>query len=385
MSNSITVASPPSTVDSTAAGLAYMAAQLGVETDYNHGSQIRTILEAAAAVGEEQGIIAQALAFQAMVYACYAAFDITPLPATPAVGAVTFSTGTGSTLPTASQSVLIASGTVVQTTGGVQFQTTGNVTLAQGGTSVNASIIAMVAGTSGNQSAGTITKITSGLSYPLFVSNTLPTTGGAAAETPAQTFARFTAAVAAIGLASPVSIANAVIGVDVSGEVVKYATCYEPWIAAGSGVGSGTAGFTVYVDNGSGTASSALISAVQSLLNGSFSGGQSGYRPAGVPYSVAAVNPVEATVIITATLSSSSLDVSYNAPVSDAVEAYFASLQFGQTCEQTQIIAAAANALLGVVVNLSVILEDSTGTPQITIAASPTERVILSSLQVTLS
>ena len=90
MSNSITVASPPSTVDSTAAGLAYMAAQSGVETDFNHGSQIRTILEAASAVGEEQGIIAQALAFEAMVYACYEAFDITPFAATPAVGAVTF-------------------------------------------------------------------------------------------------------------------------------------------------------------------------------------------------------------------------------------------------------------------------------------------------------
>src|ERR1700722_1978672 len=80
-----------------------------------------------------------------------------------------------------------------------------------------------------------------------------------------------------------------------STEAVQYSTCYEPWIAQLlAGVTNPAAGFQVYVDNGSGTASTALLTAVAAELDGDFATGAEGNRPAGVPYTVNVVNPVNA-------------------------------------------------------------------------------------------
>jgi hypothetical protein len=351
-----------------------MQSQSGVATDYNPGSQIRTTGEALGSIVEIQAVSEQAMAFQAMVYGAYAAFGITPLGATGAVGTVTFATSFKPNPPVTSQAVSIPAGTIVQTVSGIQFTTTVNAVLNQGSTSVNIPVTAAITGVAGNVSAGTITQLVSSLTYPLQVSNFAPSTGGGNAETPAETLSRFTAKIASLGLSSPVSIANAVIGVTNPGttETVKFSTVYEPWIVT---LASG-AGFDVYIDNGSGGASAGLISAVVSLLNGDLSAGELGYRPAGVPYNVYAVSPVYASVVVSGSLLYSSFVSAATTAAQLAVQQYFGALAFGQTAYQSSITAAISNAVGGYLTNLSVTLLQGT-TSVTSVSGTAIQRVIL--------
>ncbi|WP_312283340.1 baseplate J/gp47 family protein [Candidatus Igneacidithiobacillus taiwanensis] len=360
-----------------------MAAQSGVITDYNKGSQIRTISEALGMIQEMQGIISSAEAFQSAVYGAMSAFGVTPNPASAAVGQVIFATSFAANPPTVGVSVLIPSGTLVQTISGVQFVTTQTAVLPAGSSSITVPIQAVQTGTGGNVAAGTITQLVSGLSYPLAVSNPYPTSGGAAQETIESTLQRFAAVVAAINGASPVAVANAAIGVTVAstGETVQYATCYEGWIAQMNAGETPTAGYAVYVDNGSGTASQNLLNAVTSTLNGSFPT-LPGNRPAGVPYTVNAVVPLAAVVVVSGTPVGSATAASLTTQVQSAMTTLFNALQFGQALTEAQVTAAVANAVGGGVSGLTVTLENSSGATVAQLSPLAYERIILQTLTV---
>lgn len=383
MSDTITLASPPVTADVATAVLASISAQSGIITDFNEGSQIRTLSEAFGSVEEMASIAAQALAYQAALYSALSMYEVFPLGAQPAVGTVVFSTGSSA----ATQTVLIASGTIIGTVGGVQFTTTANATIAIGSSSSGATPVqASTPGAAGNVTSATITQILSGIAYgPLLVSNAAPTTGGTNAETPAQTLARFAAAVAAIPAASPVALANACIGVTTSGtsETVMYATCYEPWIAQQAGGLTVVPGYTLYVDNGSGAASSGLLAAVATKINPVFSTGYVGYRDAGVPYSIVAVSPLACSVTITGTATLISLDTTLDSLAETAAQAYFATLQFAQQAEQAQLNASVANATAGLITGLTVTLLNASSAPTLIITAAFNQRVIPTSITVT--
>ena len=384
MANTITVADPPDTNTIATQILAAMAAQSGVLTDYNKGSQIRTLSEAQGMIGEMQGVIAQAEAFQAIVYSAFGAYNITPNPASVAVGTATFATSFASNAPAASQGVLIPLGTIVQTTNGIQFVTTQNAILNAGSVSINIPIQAVQTGISGNVSASSINQIISGLPYPLSVSNLYPTAGGAATETPQSVLARFTAAVASVNGATPVSIANACIGVSVAttGETVQYSTVYEPWLAQmASGSTILTPGYDVYIDNGSGAATQALVDAVTTVLNGTYPN-LPGNRPAGVPYSVNAVVPLGAIIIVNGTPTNINAAASLTSSVQTAMTSLFANLVFGQSLSYSQVNAAVANAVAGGVSGLTVTFENASGVSVTTLSPTQIERIILQSLSI---
>ncbi|MDE3023553.1 MAG: baseplate J/gp47 family protein [Pseudomonadota bacterium] len=377
MSSSLTITIPaPPTATSTAAGImSWMTGQSGVVTDYNTGSQIRTLAESIGAVEEQDGVAGQAQAFQALVYSAYSAFGIYPKTASYATGNITFLTGTGANPPVATQNVSIPKNTIVQTTGGISFQTTAAATIPQGGTSVTVGIIALTSGITGNVNANTITNIVTGLSYTLFCNNYSATSNGAAAESPSATFARFTSAIAAIGLGTPVSIANACIGVSVSGtgEEVQYANCFEPWAY----YGTQTPGYTVYIDNGSGAASYDLISQVKSNLNGVQGTSTLGYRPAGVPYSVSGVTPVYSSVIVSGTSTNSNLNPALTQNAVNAIQSTYASLSFSQTLLLSEIIAEIADSTAPYLTNLAVYLQNVSGVSVSGITTLFNERNIL--------
>lgn len=381
MSNTITTPAPPNTSSIAAQAVAWISGQSGVLTDFNAGSQVRTLFEAFGSVEEIQSYTAQAQAFQALVYSAYQAYGITPLTAQYATGQVTFLTGTGSSPPAAAQSVSIPQGTIVQTIGGTQFTTTQSVVLAQGSSSVTAPVIASIGGTNGNVSASTITQIVTGLPYALFCTNTAATKGGQAAESAAQTLARFTAAVAATGLGTPVAIANAAVGVSVSGtgETAKYSTVYEPWVAQVLASGTPTAGYNVYVDNGSGSASADLLTAVETKLDGILNTSTLGYRPAGVPYAVSGVVPVYSTVTVSGTLANGASRTTETTAVESALSTYYDSLAFAEPAEEPELVAAVANAVSSNVSSLAVYLINVSGTAVSGISASYNERNILQS------
>lgn len=389
--NQITVASPPTALDVTQQVLASMAALQGVPTDYNIGSNIRTIMEAQGSVIEQQGIAALALALQTIAYSAMSLFKIVPNVAQPASGVLTFTTAILNP-PPASQNVSIPLGTLVSTTGGVQFVTTSNVVLLSGSTSVTAPAEASLGGTVGNVPGGSITQLLSSPGYPLSVTNVNAFTGGTNAETPAQAQTRLAAAISSLVGGSPVSVANAVIGAVASGttETVQYSTCYEPWLnnstwsLSGNASVSGLAGFNVYIDNGTGTASSALVSAAITKLNGSFGPPTvSAYRPGGVPYNVYPVTPVYANVVVSGSLAATANLAQVSGAIAGAVTGYF-TLPFGTSAFQAAIAAVASNAALGAMTSIAVTLAygSTSGTAVSAVSAIPYQRVVLQSLQV---
>lgn len=380
MSDTITVAAPPSTAEAAVAMMAAISAGAGVVTDFNIGSQIRTLTEAIGSVEELESIAAQALAYQAALNSAFALYGVVPLSAQPAVGTVTFSTVTAAT-----QIVVLQAGIIVSTVGGIQFTTTQAAQINSGSTTVNVPIQASAAGATGNVTSSSISQILSGVAYgPLTVTNSSPTTGGSNSESPAQTLARFAAVVSAIPASSPVAIANACVGVVASGtaETVVYSTVYEPWIAQALADEELVPGYQVYVDNGSGAASSGLLTAVAAKLNPNFGTGYVGYRDAGVPYTISAVSPLNCSVNVTGTATLTSLDASLGLAAENAAQAYFASLQFAQQAEQAQLNAVVANATAGSIVGLTVALLNSSATPETIITAAYNQRIIPTAITV---
>jgi hypothetical protein len=386
MSATITVAAPPSTNTVAAQILASMAALSGVITDFNSGSQIRTTAESLGSIVEMQGVAVSDLALQAFAYSAIAAFGIIPAAATFAAGTVTYSTAPATLIPPpALQDVAIPAGSLVQTASGIQFQTVVDAVLASGTTSISVAAIATIGGSTSNVLPGAINQSISGLGYPIFVTNGAKFQGGAPAETISAALARFSAKVGSLGLSSPVAVANAAIGVSASGtsETVAFAACYEPWVTAGSGAGSGTAGFTVYVDNGAGAASSGLITAVTTQLNGNVALNLSGYRPAGVPYSIQPVSPVYANVTITGASTADSSGAAVSGGIAAAVQSYFEALVFAAPSEQSQIAASASNAAPGLLTALTVSLFLSGSSSAVAvITGGPSNRIILNNLVV---
>ncbi len=185
-------------------------------------------------------------------------------------------------------------------------------------------------------------------------------------------------------------MADSAIGVTASGtnETVRYSTCFEPWIYAGAGPGSGTAGFDLYIDNGSGSASAELIAAAADKLNGFFSTPTSavpGYRPAGVPYNVYAVVPIFADVTVNGTLFDTSISDNVKLSMISAVNAYF-TLPFGAPAEQGQLAAVASNASLGNLssFDLELYYQSAPGASVLAVSGAPWTRVILGSLTLNL-
>lgn len=372
MSQSITVPGLPSATQNAQAILAAMAALNGVLTDYNPGSIVRTVSESLGYVVEEQGAELTTLVFQAILYGAYSAYNIFPLSSTYSQGNVTFLTSLSPGPPLAGQNILIPQGTIVQTAGGTQFQTLTSVTLASGTSSIAAGVQSTLPGSGSNVPANSIIQIVNNLSYPLFVTNGAPTSGGSAAETPSRTAARFAAAVAKPGLASPLAVADSVIGVSYSGEVVQYSSVWE------SGIASGIAGFILYLDDGSGAASSNLISAASSTINSAPQ-----YRPAGVPYLISGVTPVFVSAAVTGTLFNQFVGqaAQITSAITSGVQGYFNSLQFNSTAYQGQVAAAAGNAAPGYLDSLTVTLDG--GSAQV--SAAPGQRIILENLTVNVS
>jgi hypothetical protein len=385
----LTVAAAPSTTQTASTLLSLMGALSGTATDYVIGSQIRTLAETVGAVVETEGVAGQALAFESLVLGALSLFGIQQPSAIAATGLVTFASSLPvSAAPIVPQAVTIPANTLVQTAGGILFQTLTNTTLASGTASVIAGVTALVPGAAGNINAGSIQgqPLTS-IGYPLYVTNVTSMSGGSDAGTQSSALALFNAKVSSLGLSSPVAVANAAIGVTSSGtgETVQFASVYEPWLAAGTGAGSGVAGFQLFVDNGTGSASPSLLAAVTAWLNGSVNLNQSGFRPAGVPFTVAAVTPVFASAAVSGLLFPGFLPAAtVSLAVSSGITAYFNGLGFAPAAAyQSQIAGAAADAGMSAFESLTTYLYyGGSSTPVTVVSGSTGTRVILTSLSV---
>ena len=386
-----TTPTAPTAVATATTLLSTMAALTGVGNDFNQGSQLRTQAESLGAVIETEGVSVQATVLQTLAYGAMSLFGITPSGATFATGAVTFATALPlGSAPPSPQAIAIPAGTLVQSQGGVQFATASAITLPSGAISTTTGAIALASGAVGNIASGAIYGLPlTSLGYPLFVTNQAPMQGGANAEPISVTMSRFSAAVAALGLCSPVAEANALIGFTVTGtgEVVQFASCVEPWLLAGTGAGSGTPGFTVYIDNGTGGASTTLLAGALAYLMGSVTLNQTGYRAAGMPFGVSGVQPVYAAVVVSGLLVPGIVPSSLVASaVASGLSAYFGGLGFFIPAQQPQVAGVVADAGLGLFQSLAVSLYYSGGSTPVTVVSGTTAgwRVLLQSMSVSI-
>ncbi len=370
---------PPSPETTSLVMLQNIAGLSGVVTDYNPGSQIRTLAESVGGVIEQQGVINQALAANDLIQSAWSILNISPLSAQPAAcSTVVFRS---SNYPgNATQAVLIPAGTIIGTLGGINYTTQNSITLASGTNQTTpVTAVCSIAGSIGNVLAGTIVVIISALSSPLQVTNTQPATGGGDGETVAQTQKRFIAALQSIGKTSPQAVKGAVIGITSGSEVVRYATVYESWV----GAATPTPGFVVYIDNGSGAATgtfsppTGLIGAVRNFLDGATTG--QGYRPAGVPYTVSAGSSLRIDVGIIGTLYNHSDVSTATYSINTAIANYFAGLDFGVAAQSSALNATVAQAAAGLFSSLTVNLYNYGASPTVINSATPTgnQRIVL--------
>lgn len=159
-----------------------------------------------------------------------------------ATGSVVFSrSGTSGT-------VVIASGTTIKNADGIAFVTTAAGSIldtAQNSSAVD--VIAVVAGTEGNLSAGSLVKFGAKPAGVETVTNPSGTSGGRDRETDDEFRARLLGFIASLAKSTPQALAFVALGVVLeTGESVAFSHIYEDPVERGN--------VTLYIDDGSGTA-----------------------------------------------------------------------------------------------------------------------------------
>lgn len=323
-----------------ASELNWLASVQSLITDYNIGSVNRTILEAVAMELEEFYYRMIDALEQALPESVYESFEFARAAATTASGVVTFGRST-----IAGQDYLIPAGTIVSTAELITFRTLADVTLLTGQQTVQANILAVKAGASGNVKANSIVSLNSAILGIETVTNAAAVSGGADIESAESRAERFRIFVDALprttngGLVGGAFTAKLVdSGTGAVLEQVRHAKVVEPYQT-----GQGPRGeVDVYIDNGAGSASVELVAEAQKIIDGYTDGATEviGYRAAGVVVNVKAVTADPVNV-------AASVDVlpGFTVPaVHDAVQQsianYFDSLGIHDTLDWESILVA---------------------------------------------
>lgn len=261
---------------------------LCILTDFSETSNLNVIASAFADALEElyvDATVGWEMTARDQIYNIFADFE--RKADVKASGTVIFSRFTN-----APSDIVIPVGTVVGNADGIQFETTEEATIATGYTqSGSVSIQALIAGVSGNVASNTITQMITVISGVQAVTNSASTSGGLDLESDSQFQERFVNYIQSLAGGTCRKLkteAETVTGV---------ASAYVRPNYPSNGI------ITIYIDDGSGSASASLLQAVNSHLIGdgitNF-----GYVVCGTTLSLAAITGVtidiEATVYINA-------------------------------------------------------------------------------------
>ena len=303
-----------------------------VLTDFNVGSNVRTILEACAQEIDElyQQMIAALQA--AIAQSTYTSFGFAPLQAVSASGTIRVTITSSSTL------VTIAAGSLfspLNTGVSMTFVATQTVVILPGNTYVDVPVTASSAGSAGNIGAGTGFSVGPSPAGFVSASNLVAFLNGLDAETLAAQFIRFTAYIVSLARSTLAGLAygaSSVFLTDAYGNTIErvaavsvvepYATdnTQPPWK------------FIVYIYNGvpaGSGASAALVSAVQAQINGSYDSQGNpidGYKAAGTVAVVQAVTLQAYAITAALTLVAGTVTSTAVAAVEAAWAAYLSGL-----------------------------------------------------------
>jgi uncharacterized phage protein gp47/JayE len=243
----------------------WIVAHTGKISDFNEGSIIRALSSAVALAIEALNFDVMLGWTDAMRVAISKSLGVEKKTGIRATGNVIFSRST-----VAPQTYFITTGTIIATGDGVRFITTEDGEITVGNTdSGNISVEAESVGVDGNVVAGTITEL---VSTPLgieTVNNAAATAGGVNEETDAEFDVRFAKYLRGLAKTTPSGIEAGAEEVD----GVHEAALVETDIL---GV------LRLYINDGSGSASEALIDDVELKIEGDGTPENPGYRPAGV-------------------------------------------------------------------------------------------------------
>ena len=314
--------------------------------DVTVGSVLRALLESSASVALWlQYLILQVLSMTRLatssgadVDSWVADFGLTRLPPIPAVGTVVMTS-----LNPAAQAATVASGALVKTADGSQsfMVTAGPYVRPQGTASVTVSITAVTPGTAGNVQEGTISILGTAIPGIDTVTNLLPLTGGAAAETDQALKARFVTYLNTRSQATEQAVANAISSVQ---QGLSF-TISENMTAAGVAL---PGHFAVVVDDGSGSPPASLLTSIYAAIDQ--------IRPVGSTFSVDPPVLLEASITITIATANPALLVQTKTAVSSALSSYINGLSIGQALRYSRLAGLAYDATPDVVNVLSVTL-----------------------------
>ncbi|MDY3551395.1 baseplate J/gp47 family protein [Gemmata sp. JC717] len=296
-------------------------------------------------------------------------FGFARLPARAATGQVTFSRFT------AGQQAVVPVGTTVQATDGSQtFAVTidtsnsaynaalGGYVLPANTASVNVPVQAAAGGAAGNVQAGSITVITSAVTGVDSVTNASAFLNGADAEADDAFRARFVLYLASLSKATKSAIGSAVLGVQQGlnytiTENEDYSGAYDPGY------------FYVVVDDGTGTASSGLLAAVGTAVEG--------VRGFTTGFGVFAPVPLAANVAMTVTSAPGYSHPAVVGAVGNALRDFLNGLTLGVDVPYTQL-ASVAYGVPGVLNVTAVTLNGGTAD----LVASQKQRVVAGTVTV---
>lgn len=269
-------------------------------TDFNVGSVTRSWLEATAIGLDELWMGATQAINEAIPQAVFSGFDFGKLPATYALGEVTF-------YLTALQTndVIIPAGTRVRLLGGsAEYLTLASATIPTGSYEVTTLARAAQSGPDANAEVGGLSVIVNGTAEMITAAvdgtNRQPILNGRYEETDAEQRARFTAYIASLarGTLGALEYGARLAMLEEDGIIVEQVRHVAIVETPGR--------VELYLHNGAGSTTPALVARTQALIDGYRDDTQDlivpGYRPAGMAVVCQAITDVPLTVTATVTL-----------------------------------------------------------------------------------
>ena len=319
----------------------HMRSATSLLTDFGIGSVARTLVEAPAVEIDQAYQQFFVGLKEAIPVATYQSFDFERLPAAAASAVLRFVPVAGA--PT----FVIPQGTAVRASGGsVNFVTQAAVTVLAGATYADVYAVASVPGSAGNCDAGALNEMLGSLPSVASVSNLVAVTNGRDIETDDARKTRFRAYVSTLSRGTTAAIEYgaklAYLANDAGSitEAVAYVQVDEPWTRDSN---QPISLVNVYVHNGVGSTSVALVARANEVLYGytDASGtAVAGWKAAGVKMVVAAAAEIPVNVTAAVTLQAGYVFSSVQGLVQQAITNYLAGLVIGTGSVKAEIIAA---------------------------------------------
>jgi len=309
-------------------------------TDFSVGSIARTLMEASAIEIEELYLQILLGLQEAIPVAVFDSFDFPRLPEVAASGVVRF-TGTSSL-----SEIVIPAGTRLKTVSSeYEYSTQIDAVIAPGQTYVDALAYCTIPGAAGNCEAGLVTVLVTSVSGITSMSNALPFSNGADAETDAARKTRFSAYISTLSHGTASSIKYGVSQTVVRSELgnviekVAHAVLIEPYVEDPN---QPTGLVNVYIHNGVGSTSEQLVFSAKQNIDGYVASDGTpvvGWKAAGVLVNVFAAEEMAVPVTATITMNAGASNAAVVELALNLVNKYILALDIGAQVIRSELIA----------------------------------------------